>query len=264
MGDFDGAKVNIIKFRDTVSPKNYEEIVESLIFEATVNFFSSKNYSSSLAFSSKLTSLFLDKNGSLSWPGAVKIGVLCGIATLQQEKYREAASVLLKISPKHKLIFNDIATPQDLAVYITLAALASFSRSELQFLSSADQVFQSLTEDSLQNLSELIEFFLNSKYKEFFSSLEDFKPDYEADPFLFPILKNLLGAIKKRALLQYLSAYKNVSIQTVSETFLLEPSKLEELLKIYIIEGTINVLIDQRNGVSYFGNCHFVCLFYSC
>lgn len=259
MGDLEGCKVNILKFRDTISPSNNEGIVESLLFEATVNFFSARTAStSSLPFVSRLSTIFLDRNGSLSWPGAVKVGAICGITTLQQEKYREAASVLLKISPEYVSTITDIASPQDLALYITLSALASFSRSELQFLSSADQGFQSFSEGSTQNLSELIEFFLNSKYKEFLTSLETFKPDYEADPFLFPILESLLGSIKKRALLQYLSVYRNVSLQLTAETFLLTSSQLEELLKIYITEGVINVLIDQRSGVSKFGSAIFL------
>lgn len=247
MGELENSKVQIVKFRDTNLNDGTEEAVEALMFEALVTFYFSRQ--TSIAFSAKLCTLYVNKDGVLASPNGAKAGAMCGIATLQQERYREAASILLKISPDHTSEISEIASAEDLALYIALSALASFSRSELHFLASSDQIFAAFCEGSYQNFTKLIEFLLDSQYSELISALDSHKSDYQTDPFLFPVLDSLLGLIKKRALLQYLSVYQNVSIKKTAEIFHLSSEQLTKLLKIYVIEGTISILIDQKNGV---------------
>lgn len=250
MGDFENARVYIKNCKDTnMNGTSQELLIESLVFEAALSFF--LNRMQVLQFVTRLTTMIISNDGSLNSPNSAKAGVMCGITLLQHEKYREAASTLLKISPDVVSSISEFALPEDLALYITLCALASFSRSELQFLASADQSFTSFSEGSNQNFKELIESLLSSGYTKLFSELSKFKADYESDPFLFPILNNLLAAIKKRAFLQYLSVYRNVSIDTMAETFLISAKQVEMLLQIYTIEGAVNVLIDQRTKVSF-------------
>lgn len=248
MGELDSAKLQIVKYRDINLSYKTDTPVDALVTEALINFF--VNRETSIAFAFKVCTLFLTKDGVLANKNAVKAGALCGIATLQKERYREAASILLKISPDYTSALSEIADPHDLALYITLSALASFSRSELHFLASSDQVFASFAEGAPQNYTELIEFLLNSKYSEFINALNEYKADYQTDPYIFPILEHLLSLLKKRALLQYLSVYRNVSIKSTAKLFHLTPGQLEELLKVYTVEGTVNILIDQRYGVS--------------
>lgn len=247
MGELENSKVQIVKFRDTNLNNGTEKVVEALMFEALVTFYFSRE--TSIAFSAKLCTLYINKDGVLASPNGAKAGAMCGIATLQRERYREAASILLKISPDHTSEISEIASAEDLALYIALSALASFSRSELHFLASSDQVFAAFSEGSYQDFTKLIEFLLNSQYSELISALDSHKSDYQTDPFLFPVLDSLLGLIKKRALLQYLSVYQNVSIKKTADIFHLSPEQLTKLLKIYVIEGTISILIDQKNGV---------------
>lgn len=250
MGELENSKTQIVKYRDTSSDAKGVEAVEVLMFEALVMFFLKKERS--ISFFSKLCALYIKKDKDFATPEGAKAGAMCGITLMQHNKFRNAASVLLKITPEYVFHLTEIAQPEDLASYIALSALASFSRSELNFLASSDQVFASFCEGAYQNFTQLIKWFLDSKYYEFIAALDEHTPDYQSDPFLFPIITKLLGLIKKRALLQYLSVYRNVSIKETTEAFHLSTSQLVNLIKIYVVEGTISALIDQKNGVSSF------------
>lgn len=188
--------------------------------------------------------------GSFKTPQSVVVGIICGLTLLQQQRYREAASVFLKVSPSAVSKASEFSSSQDLALYITLCALVTFSRSELQYLNSADQVFISLSEDA-PICKSLIEMLLSSRFKELVKLLNEYTPDFVADPFLAYHVVELVSAIKKRALLQYLSVYRNVKLEYIAEEFILERDQLESLLKVYISEGILAALIDQKNGVCF-------------
>lgn len=140
-------------------------------------------------------------------------------------------------------------TAEDISLYITLGALATFSRAELGFLSKSDNVFLALSEDCFQNFPQLITLFLNSQFAELFNQLEEYKVDYLLDPNLYAVLNELFYRIKVRAYVQYLSVFSNVSLNYMAKAFNMKLAELEEEIKQLIESGTVSILIDQKYGV---------------
>lgn len=137
-----------------------------------------------------------------------------------------------------------------MATYITLGALATFSRAELSFLSKSDPVFLALAEYSSQNFLDLISLLLNSKFAELFDFLDSYKVDYLLDPNLYDVLSELFHRIKVRSYVQYLSVFSNVSLDSMALDFNMSPLELEDQIKQLIESKTVNILIDQKHRVS--------------
>lgn len=61
-----------------------------------------------------------------------KLKVIAGLGQLESRKYKPAARKFIEVSPELANHYSEVISPQDIAIYGGLIALASFDRQELK------------------------------------------------------------------------------------------------------------------------------------
>lgn len=162
--------------------------------------------------------------------------VLPAIAELHQGSYVKAVSLLTEVQANDNSEINQVCTVQDVAFYTTIYALNHLSRQDLKDKVIASSKFKAHAE-SVPELSEIIEHYLNGRYDEFNQCLGRIHEHLRFDTVLGTKLERTLLNIKRKAIIQYVAPYKVVDLKQVAAAFHLT---LEE------IEGEIAHLIVTR------------------
>lgn len=246
MGDFIDAQAYISQQRDILID---EDTTFTLFKLALVTFFGEKD-SSAKSYAEKLAPDMVDSAGNFREEEiATKVGAMLGILYLKYGNIRQAVAIFLKLSPKAVEGISDIVTADDIAVYITLGALVTFSRAELGYLSKSDAVYLQFAEESQQDLPHLITLLLNSNFCELFERLESYKTDYLLDPNLCDVIGDILYRVRVRCYVQYLTVFSSVTLESMASAFAVDSKVLEGQIKDLIESDTVQILIDQKNQV---------------
>jgi len=170
-----------------------------------------------------------------------------GLADLMTRKYKSAAKQFLEASLDH-CDCPDLMSPNNVAMYGGLTALATFDRQELfkQVLSSSQfKLFLELE----PGLREVIQCFYDSKYSECLRLLHQLKDNLLLDIYLAPHIHTLYSMIRNRGLVQYFSPYISADLPRMAASFNTSVSELENELMKLILEGQIQARIDSHNRV---------------
>jgi len=170
-----------------------------------------------------------------------------GLADLMTRKYKSAAKQFLEASLDH-MDCPDLLSPNNVAMYGGLTALATFDRNELhkQVLSSSQfKLFLELE----PGLREVIQCFYASKYSECLRLLASLKDNLLLDLYLAPHIHTLYSMIRNRGLVQYFSPYISASLPTMANSFNTSVTELENELMKLILDGQIQARIDSHNRV---------------
>lgn len=180
-----------------------------------------------------------------------KIACTAGLCDLVNERYKSAAKRFISANIDDiNQGFSEIMSPNNVAVYGGLCALASFDRTELfkNVLSSTN--FKLFLELEPQ-LREAIYKFYESKYPVCLSLLNELKDSFLLDIFLAAHVKNLYSLIRNRALIQYFSPYTSADLRLMATAFNTTCGQLEEELTKLILDGQIQARIDSHNKILY-------------
>lgn len=201
------------------------------------------------------------QSGSQKYPEAeknsAKLSAASGLTYMAQAKYKEAAEEFLGTNPRMSQAklddladeesYNEILTPNDVAVYGGLCALASMTREELQK--------QVLDNSSFRNYLELephirraISNFVSSKYSACLSILDAYKADYLLDIYLQRHIPQLYYEIRSKAIQQYFIPFSCVTFSALATAFNTdEPSiefELNQMIKRHSIDARLD-LVDR-------------------
>jgi len=170
-----------------------------------------------------------------------------GLADLMTRKYSAAAKQFLAASLDH-CECPDLLSPNNVAIYGGLTALATFDRPELykQVISSAQ--FKLFLELEPQ-LREVIQCFYDSRYGQCLKLLEDMKDNLLLDIYLAPHINTLFSMIRNRGLVQYFSPYSSADLNKMANSFNTSVINLENELMKLILDGSIAARIDSHNKV---------------
>jgi len=170
-----------------------------------------------------------------------------GLAELMTRKYSAAAKQFLAASLDH-CDCPDLLSPNNVAIYGGLTALATFDRAELhkQVISSAQ--FKLFLELEPQ-LREVIQCFYDSRYGQCLKLLEDMKDNLLLDIYLAPHISTLFSMIRNRGLVQYFSPYSSADLNKMANSFNTSVANLENELMKLILDGSIQARIDSHNKV---------------
>ena len=178
-------------------------------------------------------------------------------------KYSAAAKQFLVASLDH-CDCPDLISPNNVAIYGGLTALATFDRAELhkQVISSAQ--FKLFLELEPQ-LREVIQCFYDSRsvtvtglesgnqlllrYGQCLKLLGEMKDNLMLDMYLAPHINSLFSMIRNRGLVQYFSPYSSADLNKMATSFNTTVSDLENELMKLILEGSIQARIDSHNKV---------------
>lgn len=176
-----------------------------------------------------------------------KLRCAAGLAELATKKYKSAAKNFLQANFDH-CDFPDLLSPNNVAMYGGLCALASFDRQELLKNVISSSSFKLFLELEPQ-LRDIIFKFYESKYASCLKLLDDIKDNLLLDMYLAPHVNVLYTQIRNRALIQYFSPYLSADLLRMAVAFNTTVQALEDELMQLILEGQIQARIDSHNKI---------------
>ncbi|KAF6202495.1 hypothetical protein GE061_002891 [Apolygus lucorum] len=178
-----------------------------------------------------------------------KLKCAAGLAELASKKYKQAARQFLQVNLDHA-DFPDLLSPNNIAVYGGLCALATFDRSDLQKFVIQSSSFKLFLELEPQ-LRDIIFKFYESKYATCLKLLDDIKDNLYLDMYLAPHVNTLYTQIRNRALIQYFSPYQSADMAKMAQALNTTVPSLEDELMQLILDGQIQGRIDSHNKILY-------------
>lgn len=176
-----------------------------------------------------------------------KLKCAAGLAELATKKYKTAAKHFLQANLDH-CDFPELMSPNNVAMYGGLCALATFDRHELQknvIFSSSFKLFLELE----PQLRDIILKFYESKYASCLKLLEEIKDNLLLDMYIAPHINSLYTQIRNRALIQYFSPYLSADMRKMATAFNRTVNALEDELIQLILDGQIQARIDSHNKI---------------
>lgn len=181
-----------------------------------------------------------------------------GLAQLQQSNYRDAAYAFLNVDQQYMIpeaqggIFfqNSVMTPNDVAIYGGLCALATMDRAELVRRVLDNTSFRPLLELE-PHIRRAISMFCSSKYKSCLQVLESYMADYLLDVYLQNHFLKLYQLVRSKCIVQWFSAYSRVTWDDIHAQFpngLLQINLEDELVEM-IKNGDLDARIDLVDKV---------------
>ncbi|KAJ0118439.1 hypothetical protein J7T55_009222 [Diaporthe amygdali] len=174
--------------------------------------------------------------------------ILYGIAHLGQGKYPEAARSFLQVDPAvSPAQYDEFASPNDIAVYGGLLALATMSRPELSGVldNSSFRTYLELEPHIRRAISQ----FVNGRYSACLSILESYHSDYLLDINLQPHLKHLYTVIRGKCIFHFVQPFSCVTIDNLNAAFSPPGGSIDRELVDMIGNGTLDARIDAIDRV---------------
>ena len=187
-----------------------------------------------------------------------KLPAAMGIALLCSGNYKNAAEKFLEVDPRmtsaklddpeDEEAYNEILTPNDVAVYGGLCALASMNRNELQKCVLENSSFRNYLELE-PHIRRAISFFVSSKYSSCLSILDAYRSDYLLDIHLQKHFEQIYSQIRSKAIQQYFIPFSCVTLSALATAFNTNEEKIEHELNTLIKRGTLDGRIDLVDRV---------------
>ncbi|RYP78307.1 hypothetical protein DL770_006906 [Monosporascus sp. CRB-9-2] len=170
--------------------------------------------------------------------------MVSGLAHLGSDKYYEAARCFLEVGdPLICQQHNDIASPNDVATYGGLTALASMDRAELQTRVLESSSFRNYLELE-PHIRKAISMFVNGRYSACLSILESYRADYMLDIYLCQHVPLLFSQIRNKCIVQYFVPFSCVTLESMNAAFAKPGESLEAELVRMIKSGVLKARIN--------------------
>ncbi|KAK7683842.1 hypothetical protein QCA50_013218 [Cerrena zonata] len=179
-----------------------------------------------------------------------KLDVATGLSYLGQGTYDKAAQAFLKAGPVKNLDewANKIVGPGDVAIYGTLCALATYSRSAIKTAVLENDNFGVYIEQE-PYVRELIEAYMSNKFKVVLETLEKFSTRHYTDIYLSNHVNSLVADIQNRALILYFQPFATIKLERMSQAFGWTVERLEQQIVHLIQKGDIQARVDRQNKI---------------
>jgi len=174
-----------------------------------------------------------------------------GLAYMTQGKYKDAAQAFAQV--KHQDLgttFSDIMSPQDVAVYGVLCALASLERKQVQATMLDSVTFRECL-NMVPQIRDLAVDFCNCKYGVCLSSLEKLKEAFLLDVHLHGQVENLCQQIRSKGMVQYFAPFLSVSLHSMAEAFNTSVDGIQAEVAGLIGARQLDAKIDSQKKVLY-------------
>ena len=204
----------------------------------------------------KLKALCDSAQDSRFQPG--KVSIAMGLAEMSSRQYSLAAESFLSTDPRllggrsndleDEEAYNEIMTPNDVAIYGGLCALASMNRDKLVSDVLENNDFRSFLELE-PHIRRAITLFVSSKYSQCLSVLESARSDFLLDLHLYRHVGDLFFQIRSKAITQYFIPFSCVKISSLAKTFHVTELQMEQELIQMIGKKKLDARIDLEKGL---------------
>ncbi|KAI1212206.1 26S proteasome subunit RPN7-domain-containing protein [Annulohypoxylon truncatum] len=170
--------------------------------------------------------------------------IVSGLAHLGLGKFYEAARCFLEISdPTNCQRYNDTVSPNDIATYGGLLALASMDRVELQSRVLDNSSFRSFLELE-PHIRKAVSMFVNGRYSSCLEIIESYANDYLLDIYLQKHASAIFSQIRSKCIVQYFLPFSCVTLDSLNATFAKPGESIEPELVEMIKNGALNARIN--------------------
>lgn len=231
--------------QDATTPKQIADISKHLIEVAIEQ----KNW---IAVSSNVQKIMSTYLGSLPDEDGPLQPYLCaaeGLALLDVGDYQHAAIHFLKTEAGMGSSCNTIISPNDIAVYGGLCALASMDRNELQTQVLENSSFRTYLELE-PHVRRAVTFFVSSRYSQCLNILESYRTDYLLDIHLQKHIDEIYYMVRSKCIVQYFIPFSCVTLDSLNAAFAPPGKSIEKELAAMIQRGDLNARIDTQNRVN--------------
>ena len=177
-----------------------------------------------------------------------KVRAIAGLNALQEGQYKTAARSFLDVEAAAAGSGNfpgGILSTEDVAIYGSMCALATFTRPDLRRLVLECKTFKPML-DLVPDFKDLVTAFVQSSYGACLQHLEMLKPQLLLDLHLHKFADELCTLISDRVLIQYFTPYQSVSLNIMAEAFGKDVPSLEIALAQLISKGHLPARIDSQ------------------
>ncbi|KAJ2906191.1 26S proteasome subunit RPN7 [Zalerion maritima] len=242
-GDLNGALEMYTKMRADVSTT--KQLLETHMLISRIHL-QNREWSTALGTATKLTGQVPDEKEFA--PFVQWVRVVQAVCTLGTNNYEQAAQHFLKVNSESHNMYSNVASPNDIAIYGGLLALATMDRDQLQNRVLDDQNFRTFLELE-PHIRRAIGMFVNSRFSSCLSILEAYKPDYLLDIYLQPHVKAIYSLIRRKCIVQYMIPFSCVTMDRMQEQFGHDGESLEEELAQMIRSGDFKARINSVDRV---------------
>lgn len=224
-----------------------KHIIEVGLHLARLSFYR-RDWSAVTANVNKMSGLQSDGAGATDKTQQTICNILYGIASLGQAKHPEAARNFLQVDPAVSPDnYDKFASPNDVAIYGGLLALATMSRPELSGVleNSSFRTFLELEPHIRRAISQ----FVNGRYSACLSILEAYRSDYLLDINLQPHVKQLYAVIRAKCIFNFVQPFSCVTIDNLNAAFSPLGGSIDQELVEMIGNGTLDARIDTIDRV---------------
>ncbi|XP_017144872.1 COP9 signalosome complex subunit 1b-like [Drosophila miranda] len=180
-----------------------------------------------------------------------RLECVAGLAELQQKNYKVAAEHFLNANFAHceQFLLSSVS-PNDVAVYGGLCALATFDRPELKHRVIASTSFKLFLEQEPQ-LRDIIFMFHESKFASCLTLLDEIRDNLLVQMYIAPHVSTLYAKIRQRAMIQYFSPYQSADMHKMAVALNTSVGDLENEVVQLIQDGHIQARIDSHHKILY-------------
>ncbi|KHN97644.1 26S proteasome, regulatory subunit Rpn7 [Metarhizium album ARSEF 1941] len=173
--------------------------------------------------------------------------IASGIALLGMERFDDAAKAFLGTdSSVPSSEYGHIASPNDVAVYGGLLALAIMDRKELQQRVLDNQSFRTFLEHE-PHIRKAISLFVNGRYSSCLSILEGSRADYLLDIYLQSHIPTIYSKIRTKCIVQYFVPFSCVTLESLDAAFAQPGTSIGPELIEMIRQDVLKARIDAKN-----------------
>ena len=189
---------------------------------------------------------------------SAKLSAAQGLAHMANKNYHAAALAFLEChpcmlqakldDPTDELAYNEVLTPNDVATYGALCALATFDRAQLQARVLDNARFRAYLELE-PHLRRAVAGFVGLKFADCLAALHAHRADYLLDPHLAPHYADLVARVRSTALVLHCAAFSRVALADMAAAFRTDVAALTPELVRLVAAGGLDARLDLERGV---------------
>ncbi|KAH8752128.1 COP9 signalosome-like protein complex subunit 1 [Hyaloscypha sp. PMI_1271] len=169
-----------------------------------------------------------------------------GLALMDSGEYYNAALRFLQTEAGMGTTCNSIISPNDIAVYGGLCALATMERNELHTQVLENTNFRTYLELE-PHIRRSITFFVNSRYSACLSVLEAYRTDYWLDIHLQKHIDDIYHLVRSKSIVQYFIPFSCVTLDSLNAAFMPPGKTIDKELAMMIQRKDLEARIDTQN-----------------
>ncbi|KAB5558018.1 26S proteasome subunit RPN7 [Coniochaeta sp. 2T2.1] len=175
--------------------------------------------------------------------------IAMGIGLLGQSKYQDAAQSFLEADTTiPSTMYSDVASPNDVAVYACLLALATMDRNDLKKKVLENTNFKTFLQLE-PHLRKAVSQFVIGRYSACLAILESYRPDYLLDIYLQKHVAKIFADIREKCIVSYMVPFSRVALAGMNAAFGSPGKPIEPELADMIRSGKLKARINKIDGI---------------